>query len=231
MLGHLGPRNNGFGQFSAVKIGDRRQFREVEIAALILRQQHERRRTGPALGRAAANPDDGDGAANDRLNARILGVGRVLKSAEQVGAVGKAGGRHLGLGGQLADLVGLDSAFQQRIGRTDPQVDEALPLRVRHDRPPLDHRRLATQATRLATVHIIQTKPITETRAKDSRATRIIGTSTDFLFCSIFRFCSVHKMFHCNLVHFLCAERWSVPRKPRNEWPSRRESARSTPCA
>jgi len=63
----------------------------------------------------------------------------------------------------------------------------------------------STQATNWATEHIIQTKLATDTRAKDSRAIRIIGTSTHFLFCSIFWFCSVHKMFRDDPPHFLPA--------------------------
>ena len=69
---------------------------------------------------------------DDRLDARFLGEHGEFKRAEQIGPVGQGHGRHLGLGGQIADLLGLDRAFQQGIGGADPQVDETLVHRVAH---------------------------------------------------------------------------------------------------
>ena len=55
-----------------------------------------------------------------------LAASRELQRPEQIGPVRHRHGRHARVRRQLADLARLDRAFQQRIGRADPQMDEAL---------------------------------------------------------------------------------------------------------
>jgi hypothetical protein len=74
VLDHLGPGHDRLGHLAAFQIGDRRQFREVEIAPLVLDQQGDGRSARPALGRSAANADDRQGAADDRLDPVVLGI-------------------------------------------------------------------------------------------------------------------------------------------------------------
>ena len=106
----------------------------------------------------------------------------------------KGGGRHAGLDAEAGDVGGLDGAFQQRIGGSDPQVDEAALRRVfAPSQRRLRHHRLrsvaasATQRTSCTAAQTIQTKPPTEARAIESRARRIMQISqVAVLFCSGF---------------------------------------------
>ncbi len=71
---------------------------------------------------------------------RLLGGDGELQRAEQVGPVGQRHGRHVAPRAPACPIcVGLDRAFQQRIGRADAQVDEArtqvVRLTVRRHRP------------------------------------------------------------------------------------------------
>jgi len=71
------------------------------------------------------------GAADD-LNA-MFGPGCEGRiDAVDVVVVGDGDGGHLVLGGQPADRIGLDGAFEQRIGRTDPQVDKPRTRALSH---------------------------------------------------------------------------------------------------
>ncbi len=166
--GQLLPGDLGLGLAHGVEIGRRRQDRQVAPPRRALRQHHHRRRARPPLAGPLADSGDRQGAADDRLHARLLGGHRELQGAEEVGAIGDPHRGHVALGRQDADLVGLDRAFEQRIGRSHPKMHEGL-VKPGHHRllkaygPP-------TQATRCATWHIIQTKPTTDASAIVSRA-------------------------------------------------------------
>ncbi len=137
LIHNLPPGHARLGHFARVQIGGGRQGAQVEPPLLVLGDQHDRRRLGPALGDLPADIEHRQGAGDDRLDARILGRLAELKGPEQVGAVSHGHGRHSGIGGHLADLAGLDGAFQQRIGAADPQVDKALTVhRIRQSKTP-----------------------------------------------------------------------------------------------
>ncbi len=105
-----------------IQIGGRGQGHQVQIADLVLGQQHHGRNPRPALGRAFADPGHRQHAADDRLDPGVLGVAGKFQPAEQIGPVGQGHGRHVVGRRQLADRLGLDRAFQQGIGRAHPQV-------------------------------------------------------------------------------------------------------------
>ena len=125
---HHRPRNvRRLGGINVEK-GRRGQFAQVAIAGLVLSQQNDGRDPRPAFGAHAADAGHRQGAADDGLDAGLLGQDRKLQSAKQVGAVGQTHRRHAGLGRDLADGVDLDRALQERIGRLHPQMDETFSL-------------------------------------------------------------------------------------------------------
>ncbi|VDC49359.1 hypothetical protein BREV_BREV_03567 [Brevundimonas mediterranea] len=164
----LGPRHDlvpghaRFGHFARVQIGRGRQGAQVAPPGLVLDQQDHGRGLGPAHGLVSADAEHRQGAGDDGLDPGVTGVLAELQRAEQIGPVGDGHGRHARVRRQLAQLARLDRAFQQRIGRADPQMDETLTVdrfahwtsacrasegrpriildRVSHHRPP-EHRK------------------------------------------------------------------------------------------
>jgi hypothetical protein len=130
------------------EIGLRRQGHQVAPARFALGQEHDRGRARVAI--LGTEAQHRQGAADDRLDARVLaGLGE-LQRPEQVGPVGDGHRRHARGRRQLAELLGLDRALEQRIGRTDPQMDEpfaahtslrAKPSNPRRRRSPAGRRR------------------------------------------------------------------------------------------
>src|SRR5205085_2609253 len=85
--------------------------------------------------------------------------------------------RHVGLLGQGGNLADFDRAFEQRIGRSHPQMNERLLGACGHGpAPPVRVMSANRQATMEATWQTIQTKPATDASAMESRAKPIIGT-------------------------------------------------------
>jgi hypothetical protein len=68
----------------------------------------------------------GSSAADDRLDAHLFGRDRELQRPEQISPVGQRHRRHAGFAGELAEAIGLDRAFQQRLGRPGAEMDKAL---------------------------------------------------------------------------------------------------------
>ena len=113
------------------------QFQQIAIAGLGLHQQHQlvglRLRHRP-VGHGAAPlllPRDGQLAGDDRLHARILGRQGEFQRAEQIAAIGDRHRRHALTAAEVDQLLDLDGAFGQRVGRMDAQMDE---IGVRHGR-------------------------------------------------------------------------------------------------
>jgi len=123
---HHAPGHARLGHLAGLQIGRRGQGAQIAPARLVLDQQNHRRRLGPARGLLTADPQDRKGAADDGLDPGVLGGLAELQGAEQVGPVRDRHRRHARLGRHLAQLARLDRAFQQGIGRADPQMDEAL---------------------------------------------------------------------------------------------------------
>ncbi len=136
-VGPAGKQDQPFGPFrhhrpgharlihrACVEKGRGRQGAQVQPTGLILRQQDHGRHPRPAVADLAADAGDRKRAGHDRLNAGPLGRFRKLQSPEQIGPVGHAHRRHAGIRRQGRHLARLDRAFQQRIGRADPQVNE-----------------------------------------------------------------------------------------------------------
>jgi hypothetical protein len=73
--------------------------------------------------------------------------------------------------GEGADLVGLYRAFQEGVGRADPQMDEAAAVLAQTRQLPHSH---GGQPIKPATEQTIQTKLATDANASDSRARRTI---------------------------------------------------------
>jgi hypothetical protein len=126
MLDHLRPGDVRVFRGLDLEVGDGGELGEIEVALLALGQEHHAGRLGPALRRLFADAGDRQGAADDRLHAGALGGDGELKRAEQVRPVGERHGRHMRGLGHVAQLVGLDGAFQQRIGGARAQVNEAV---------------------------------------------------------------------------------------------------------
>ncbi|MNI27398.1 hypothetical protein D3C73_811330 [compost metagenome] len=134
---NLSPGHARLVHLAGVEVGGRRQGAQVEPALLVLGDQHDCRRLGPARRRPPADVEHRQGAADDRLNARVLGRLAELQRPEQVGPIGDRHGRHPRLGGHLADLAGLDRPLQQGIGAADPQMDKALTVHpIRQSKTP-----------------------------------------------------------------------------------------------
>ena len=126
VLSHLRPGHMRLVRRVDVEIGRRREVGQVLVAGRVLGQQHDRRWLGPTLGGPLAYPADRQGAADDGLHAGVLGCDGKFEGAEEVGPIRNGHGGHVVGGGERADLVGLDGAFEQRIGRAHPQVHETL---------------------------------------------------------------------------------------------------------
>lgn len=138
--------------------------------------------SAPGVGGRLADAADRQGAADDRLHLGVFGVLREFQRREEVRPVGDGHRRHAVRRRQLADGVGLDGAFQQRIGRTHPQVHE---LRARRRLAHSALTFLRVQPANCASVHTIQTKPVTEASARLSRA-KVNMWKTPSALCSLF---------------------------------------------
>ncbi len=123
-LRHHGPWHARLIHRSGVEIGRGRQGAQVQPPRLVLDQKHHRRDPGPAFVDLAADPGHRQGAGHDRLDARSLRRFGKLQRPEQIGPVRHAHRRHARIRREGRDLPRLDRAFQQRIGRADPQMDE-----------------------------------------------------------------------------------------------------------
>ncbi len=135
MLGHPRPRHVRLGRLHGVEIGGRGQDGEIEPAGFVLGQEHDSGRAGPALRGPLANPGHRQRAADDRLHGGVLGGDGKFQCAEQIGPVGQAHRGHVLTARQRPDHLGLDRAFQQRIGRTNPQMHEGF-VQPGHDAAP-----------------------------------------------------------------------------------------------
>ena len=109
---------------ACVEEGRGRQGAKIQPPGLVLNQQDNGRDPGPSVADLAADAGDRKRAGHDRLNAGTLGRFRELQRPEQIGPVRHAHRRHARIRRQGRNLARLDRAFQQRIGRADPQVDE-----------------------------------------------------------------------------------------------------------
>ena len=123
-LRHHRPRDARFIHRSRIKEGRRRQGAKVQPAGVILDRQHHGRDPGPAFVDLATDAGHRQGAGHDRLNARSFRRLGKLQRPEQIGPVRHTHRRHARIRRQGRNLPRLDRAFQQRIGRADPQVDE-----------------------------------------------------------------------------------------------------------
>ena len=106
------------------------QYQQIAIAGLGLHQQHKlvglRLRHRPVDDGAVPLlfPRNGELAANDRLHARILGRQGEFQCAEQVAGIGDRHRRHPLAAAEIDQLLDLDGAFGQRVGRMDAEMDE-----------------------------------------------------------------------------------------------------------
>ena len=91
----------------------------------VLRQQHHRLRWQSRI----FGSGEGDLAADDRLDAAESAGLAELQRPEQVSGIGDRHRRHRRLPRQGGDLVRLDGALAQRIGRVDSEMDE---ISMRH---------------------------------------------------------------------------------------------------
>ncbi len=103
------------------------ELHQAEIAGFARRQQHDprrrRRQRGAGIGIDVAEIDR-EFAADDRLDAITRELFGKLQRAEHIVGVGQRQRRLVIRLGKLGQLLDLDRAFQQRIGRMDMQVNE-----------------------------------------------------------------------------------------------------------
>ena len=126
----LGPRcqlvqsDQGLPSGAILQVGIAGQGHQVAVAGLVLGQQQEPRCRAALLAGLFRPCADCEVATDDRLHARVAaGLGECQRT-EHVAAIGDGAGRHPPLAAGLDQLVEPDRPFQQRIGGTDPEVDE-----------------------------------------------------------------------------------------------------------
>ena len=122
-----------------VEIGLRHQIDEIGIAGFGRGDQHHGFLLTDMRGLAAARAgrrqiavehqiELAAGNGLDALLRRLLGE---FQRAEQITGIGDADGRHAVRGGEADDLLQRQRAFEQRVGRMDPQMDKTRPGRSR----------------------------------------------------------------------------------------------------
>ncbi len=148
VLGHPAPGHARLFGRADLQKGGRGQGHQVQIAGLVLGQQHHGGDPRPLVGRPLAYARHRQGAADDRLDPRILGVAGKLQRPEQIGPVGQPHRRHVRRRGQLADRISLDRAFQQGIGRAHPKMHEP-------QFPALGHAMLLLRAATPDSAHVL----------------------------------------------------------------------------
>ena len=187
---------------SAIKIGGGRQHRKVQIARLVLGQQHDGRRPRPALGRALPDPRHGQGAPDDWLNTRVLGDGGKFKGPKEIGPISQGHGRHFRPRRQRPNSVRLNGAFQQGVGRANPQVNEphvAGPVHSTGHVARLQAYIRLTPPNAPPNISSIRSPPPTQTPSHPEPAEPSFRSQLRVPGLFLFRFCSPDNRLSCGL--------------------------------
>ncbi len=141
IAGQIVKKDMGFHGVVMLEISHAREPHQVAVSLLVLGEEGDGSgvhavgmdavdAAARAAGALIVGEGDGEAAANDRLDARLVqGLGE-FQRAEQVVGVGERERGHARLGRELDQLGNLERALKQRIGRAHPQMHEK-PVRCR----------------------------------------------------------------------------------------------------
>ena len=100
------------------------QRHQVAVASLVLGEKQQPGNRAALLSRLVGARTDGEIAADDGLHARPAACLREGQRAEHVAAIGDGDGWHPPFAAGLDELLEPDRALQQRIGGTNPEMNE-----------------------------------------------------------------------------------------------------------